>query len=80
MFSIAAYSGGFVAVGSADGFAAAWTSADGRSWNRFPHDPAVFPEGFIGTVTAGGPGLVAFGMHCPGTRDCEQFLWTWSAD
>lgn len=64
---------GFVAVGS-DGLnsdnptgrarAVVWTSVDGLSWSRVPHDEAVFGgEGDQGMfdVTVGGPGLVAVG-------------------
>ncbi len=77
VYSIAAYSEGFVAVGEADGSAAAWTSPDGRSWSRVPHDPAVFPAGHMNTVTAGGPGLVVFGQQCFDDGHCEPALWTW---
>ena len=41
-----------------------WTSVDGITWSRVPHDEAVFGgEGDqeISSVTAGGPGLVAVG-------------------
>jgi hypothetical protein len=51
--------------------AAVWTSVDGITWSRVPHDEAVFGrvdyESDLGTtqsmisVTAGGPGLVAVG-------------------
>jgi len=59
---------GFVAVGSdgsdEDGDAAVWTSPDGISWSRVPHDEAgLGGEGAqrMTSVTAGGPGLVAVG-------------------
>lgn len=55
---------GFVAVGSHDDNAAAWTSVDGLTWSRVPHDEAVFGgEGgqAMVDVTVGGPGLVAVG-------------------
>jgi hypothetical protein len=51
--------------------AAVWTSPDGETWTRVPHDPDVFGSGVhTGTgpgdwsmeaVTLGGPGLVAVG-------------------
>jgi hypothetical protein len=48
--------------------AAVWTSPDGVTWSRVPHDEAVF--GGAGaqqmlSVTAGGPGLVAVGSDAP---------------
>ena len=55
---------GFIAVGSEDGNAAVWTSADGLTWLRVPHDEAVFGGGgelWMADVTVGGPGLVAVG-------------------
>jgi len=52
--------------------AAVWTSTDGFTWSRVPHDPAVFGDwstkhilpmtsATMLDVTAGGPGLVAVG-------------------
>jgi hypothetical protein len=74
---------GFVAVGS-DGLnsdnptgrarAVVWTSVDGLSWTRVPHDEAVFGgEGDQGMfdVTVGGPGLVAVGEDDQGAP-----VWT----
>ncbi len=69
MKSVTAASSGLVAVGSAgslnDGIdAAVWTSADGISWSRVPHNEAVFGgEGFqlMASVSTGGPGVVAVG-------------------
>jgi len=59
---------GFVAVGSDSWAAAVWTSPDGVTWTRVPHDPGVFGEGAswethseMNAVTVGGPGLVAVG-------------------
>jgi len=43
--------------------AAVWTSPDGISWSRVPHDPAVFDRAGMNSVTAGGPGLVAVGFE-----------------
>ena len=59
---------GFVAVGSDSWAAAVWTSPDGVTWTRVPHDPEVFGEGAtwethseMNAVSVGGPGLVAVG-------------------
>lgn len=50
--------------------AAVWTSTDGTTWTRVPHDPDVFGSGIhdgsgsgwsMEAVTVGGPGLVAVG-------------------
>jgi hypothetical protein len=74
---------GFVAVGS-DGLnsdnptgrarAVVWTSVDGLSWSRVPHDEAVFggpgDQGMF-DVTLGGPGLVAVGEDDQGAP-----VWT----
>jgi len=71
---------GYVAVGSygqgrhgEDGTVAAmWTSADGTTWERVPHEDAVFgpfgPGRFsaASAVTTGGPGLVAVGVDVDG--------------
>lgn len=69
---------GLVAVGSygfpGDVDAAVWTSADGTSWVRVPHDDTVFggtsPQWML-DVTVGGPGLVAVGSDY---RDAA--VWT----
>ena len=74
---------GLVAVGS-DGLgddpdtdAAVWTSPDGISWSRVPHDAAVFggkdSQG-MNSVTAGGPGLVAVGSDGLGD-DPDAAVW-----
>jgi hypothetical protein len=70
---------GLVAVGGDHGIgawddgvgdAAVWTSVDGITWSRVPHDEAVFGaqavwpgigNGAMLGVTAGGPGVVAVG-------------------
>ena len=60
---------GLVAVGGSsfgqdDGRATAWTSPDGITWSRVPHDEAIFggrPDVSMSSVTSGGPGLVAVG-------------------
>jgi hypothetical protein len=65
MRSVVAGGPGLVAVGVGDtSVAAVWTSVDGITWSRVPHDEAVFGgEGNqeMNSVTAGGPGLVAVG-------------------
>ncbi len=92
MFSVTATQSGLVAVGregprdgivgdmypSADIDAAVWTSADGASWTRIPHDDAVFGGKYtqqINSVTAGGPGLVAVGFDRSG-GDGDGAVWT----
>jgi hypothetical protein len=54
------------------GDAAVWTSVDGITWSRVPHDEAVFGgannQGMI-DVTVGGPGLVAVGSDGLGFND-----------
>jgi hypothetical protein len=37
-----------------------WTSVDGMTWSRVPHDEMAF-GGWVFRVTVGGPGLVAVG-------------------
>ncbi|MFA9563601.1 MAG: hypothetical protein ACERLM_02685, partial [Acidimicrobiales bacterium] len=75
-----------------DGFyelsdAAVWTSPDGLTWSRVPHDEAVFArsgdtgdkEEVMLSVTAGGPGLVAVGSNSAGQCGWDAAVWT-SAD
>ena len=71
--SVVAGGPGVVAVGSVqDGEAAAvWTSPDGLSWQRVPHDEAVFGNGAMVSVVAGGPGFVAVGSEGP-----RAAVWT----
>ena len=40
-----------------------WTSVDGTTWTRLPHNEAVFGSAGIGGVIAGGPGLIAVGSR-----------------
>ena len=70
MNSVTAGGPGLVAVGSDQPFdspnrnAAVWTSPDGITWSRVPHDEPIFggEGGYVMvSVTAGGPGLVAVG-------------------
>jgi len=92
MSKVIAAGPGLVAVGvDSDGNddsvdAAVWTSVDGFTWSRVPHDETIFGGAEIHSVTAGGPGLVAVGLDaaiCEGdTPDCEDVdaaVWT-SAD
>ena len=65
MASVTVGGPGLVAVGyermGGDLDAAVWTSVDGLTWSRVPHDEgALGGEGFqsMASVTAGGPGLV----------------------
>ena len=68
MRAVVAGGPGLVAVGiddiGLDGDAAVWTSPDGFTWTRVPHDDAVFGgdgSHWINSITVGGPGLVAVG-------------------
>jgi hypothetical protein len=62
MSSVTAGGPGLVAVGSDVGRAAVWTSRDGVTWSRVPHDEAVFAGSGMNSVAVGGPGLVAVGQ------------------
>ena len=55
-----------------------WTSTDGITWSRVPHDEAVLggeirQEMF--DVTVGGPGLVAIGSD-ESRGDLDAAVWT----
>ena len=85
MLAVTAGGPGLVAVGwdqsggESDG--AVWTSPDGISWTRIPHDEALFGGAgrqTIYSVVAGGPGLVAVGADESGGDD-DAVVWT-SAD
>jgi hypothetical protein len=56
--------------------AAVWTSADGLSWSRVPHDAAVFGDAAISGVTVGGPGLVAVGASQLTAAGGDAAVWT----
>ncbi len=81
MRSVTAGGPGLVAVGGdesgGDADAAVWTSPDGITWFRVPHDEAVLGgagfQGMLG-VTAGGPGLVAVGVDVSG-GDADTAVW-----
>ena len=82
MSSVTVGGPGLVAVGSADPHndedAVVWTSVDGITWSRVPHDESVFGgvgEQWMGSVTAGGPGLVAVGWDLVGF-DADAAVWT----
>ena len=57
-----------------------WTSVDGLTWSRVPHDEAVFGGALMSSVTAGGPGLVAVGVvdsgGDPDELDGDAAVWT----
>jgi hypothetical protein len=90
MWSVSTGGPGLVAVGTARrevGFgwaAAVWTSEDGVSWTRLPHEEDVFGgDGMpmMSAVTAGGPGIVAVGSSHWTYRDPEQgwFAAAWTS-
>ena len=73
---------GLVAVGrdgsDEQGDAAVWTSVDGLTWTRVPHDEEVFGgpgEQRMVSVTAGGPGLVAVGRDGSDEQG-DAAVWT----
>jgi hypothetical protein len=75
---------GLVAVGQAEPNAAVWTSVDGITWSRVPHDEAIF-GGEVGlvfgganmnSVTVGGPGLVAVGFDGSPDGGGVAAVWT----
>lgn len=81
MFGVAVGGPGLVAVGAdSSGFdraGAVWTSTDGLSWSRVPHDETLFGgdvHATINDVTSGGPGLVAVGWA--GRPDTNAAVWT----
>jgi len=84
MNAVVAGGPGLVAVGYdgpvGDGDAAVWTSPDGVTWTRIPHDDTIFGgpdiQGMAG-VAAGGPGLVAVGYDDSrsGRRRIRRFGW-----
>jgi hypothetical protein len=70
---------GLVAIGDVESGAAVWTSVDGTTWARVPHDPAVFgadSDLSMSAVTAGGPGLVAVGLDWSGGATADAVIWT----
>ncbi len=81
MLNVTAGGPGLVAVGwdesSGDQKAAVWTSSDGIIWTRVPDSDDPDGEGseVMLSVTTGGPGLVAVGLHVPG-GDQNAAVWT----
>jgi hypothetical protein len=83
MSSVIAGGPGLLAVGGdglhQSGAAAVWTSVDGITWSRVAHDEAVFGgagEQWMGTVTTGGPGLVAVGWELVSGFNANAAVWT----
>jgi hypothetical protein len=86
MFGVTVGGPGLVAVGrdgpvaDGEGSAAVWTSPDGFTWSRVPHDDAIF--GGLGeqrmiSVTAGASGLVAVGFDRPAKQgEGNAVVWT----
>ena len=86
MWSVTTGGPGLVAVGGGagpehqrdDGNAAVWTSVDGMTWSRVPHDELVFGgerQQQMVSVIAGGPGLVAVGWDTSGGTP-DAAVWT----
>ena len=79
MRSVTAGGPGLVGVGH-DGWgrnAAVWTSPDGITWTRVPHDEEVFggeDDQMMQSATTGGPGLVAVGIDGP-DEDRHAVVW-----
>jgi len=71
MWSVTAGDAGLVAVGwigwvaTQNSDAAVWTSSDGITWKRVPHDESIFRGVEMWDVTFGGPGIVAVGSDGP---------------
>ena len=88
MLSVVAGGPGLVAVGynkwGHDRDAAVWTSPDGLTWARVPHDEAIFGgdnDQEMRSVVAGGPGLVAVGRSgseswSRGSANAAVWYWT----
>jgi hypothetical protein len=76
MPSVVAGGPGFVAVGGAPEGAAVWTSTDGASWSRVPHDDAIFASGSMSSVIVGGPGLIAVGAEESEDGSMDAAVWT----
>jgi hypothetical protein len=85
MSSVTAGGPGLVAVGADRGAgtgdaSAVWTSVDGLSWTRVPHDPAIFESAnglqVMFSVVAAGPGLVAVGADSGVASGTAAAVWT----
>lgn len=82
MFAVTVGGPGLVAVGNHitnnESDAAVWTSVDGLTWARVPHDEAIFggpSNQSMLDVVAGGPGLIAVGYDNDGV-DRDAAVWT----
>ncbi len=64
-----------MAVGSDESDAAVWTSVNGSTWSRVPHNEAIFGEAGMSSVTAGVFGLIAVGSDESGA-DKDAAVWT----
>jgi hypothetical protein len=87
MGSVTAGGPGLVAVGQDGPGAAVWTSVDGITWSRVPHDDAVFGgehDQAMNSVTSVGSVVVAVGRawaqsggsHSDGSDDSAASVWT----
>jgi hypothetical protein len=80
MTSVTTGGPGLVAVGNSgtvdshETDAAVWTSVDGITWTRVPHDDEIFGRADLNSVTDGGPGLVAVGNDGFDSEDAA--VWT----
>lgn len=59
---------------TADTVAVVWTSTDGITWSRVPHDEAIFGGAVMHSVVAYGDGLVVVGFDA--SRDLDAVVWT----
>jgi len=86
MNAVVAAGPGLVAVGYAgvvnDPDTAVWTSPDGATWTRVPHDAGVFgglDSEWMNGLVAGGPGLVAVGYSTASRGwvgvDTDAMVW-----
>jgi hypothetical protein len=79
MTSVTVGGPGLVAVGHDESFngqktdAAVWTSVDGITWTRVPHDSAVFGGSEMSSVTATDAGLIAVGKA---SGESIAMVWT----
>ena len=85
MYSIAGSDSLLVAVGEIrldQTHGAIWTSQDGDTWSRVPHDDDTFGPGFgkIHEVAAGGPGFVAVGELCEDSESCFAQPTVWVSE
>jgi hypothetical protein len=89
MYDITAGGPGLVAVGSSGQGAVVWTSEDGTTWMRVPHDESTFggPQypSLLGpemlSVAAAGQRLIAVGFgHDPLWTSTDGLTWTRSTD